>query len=149
MSLALDDMPEPMRCVVVIDAALPPGPAANAAAVLALTMGQRQPHLAGEPFIDAAGNHHPGLIPIGIPVLAAPADDLARLRDKALAAGLDVVDFPSQGHQTNDYAQFRRMVAALAPDEIRYLGVMIYGERKRVGRLVGKYGLLRDRSAGA
>lgn len=136
-------LPPPMRCVAVIDAALPVGKAANAAAVMALTMGQRQPHLAGAPLIDQAGNAHPGLIPIGIPVLGAPCDDLATIRDKALSAGLEVVDFPAQGQETTDYEAFRRMVAETPPEAIRYLGVMLYGEKKRVSRLVGKYRLLK------
>jgi hypothetical protein len=137
------EMPEPMRCVAVIDQTLPIGNAANAAAVLALTMGKRQPHLAGEALVDASGDAHPGLIPIGIPVLGAPADDLATIRGKAVAAGLEVVDFPVQGQQTNDYAEFQRLVRDTGPDALRYLGVMIYGTKKKVSRVVGRYSLLR------
>jgi hypothetical protein len=57
--------------------------------VLALTMGKRQPQLAGEPLVDASGHAHPGLIPIGIPVLGAPGSELAAIRGKAVAAGLE------------------------------------------------------------
>jgi hypothetical protein len=138
-----ETLSKPMRCVAVIDAALPAGHAANAAAVMALTMGQRQPNLAGDPFVDQGGNHHPGLIPIGIAVLGAPADELPRVREKAIAAGLDVVAFPVQGQQTNDYAEFRRMVRETAPEAVRYLGVMLYGEKRKVSRVVGKYSLLK------
>ncbi len=134
---------EPMRCVAVIDQTLPIGNAANAAAVLALTMGKRQPHLTGEPLIDASGDAHPGLIPIGSPVLGAPADDLAAIRGKAVAAGLEVVDFPVQGQQTNDYAEFQRLVGETHPEVLRYLGIMIYGAKKKVSRVVGRYSLLR------
>lgn len=134
---------EPMRCVAVIDGTLPIGHAANAAAVMALTMGKRQPQLAGEPLIDASGHAHPGLIPIGIPVLGAPADDLSAVRDKAIAAGLEVVDFPVQGQETTDYAEFQHLVSKTDPSELRYLGVMIYGPKKKVSRIVGRYSLLR------
>jgi hypothetical protein len=144
-----DDMPrrEEMRCVAVIDDALPAGKAANAAAVMALTMGARQPQLVGDPLIDSAGNPHPGLVPIGVAVLGAPADELAGVRDKAKSAGLDVVDFPVQGQQTTDYREFRRMVRETAPEGIRYLGVMFYGERKKVNRIAGRYRLLTQRAA--
>jgi hypothetical protein len=134
---------EPMRCVAVIDQTLPIGNAANAAAVLALTMGKRQPQLAGAALVDASGDAHPGLIPIGIPVLGAPGDDLPAIRGKAVAAGLEVVDFPVQGQQTNDYGEFRRLVRETNPEGLRYLGVMIYGTRKKVSRVVGRYSLLR------
>jgi hypothetical protein len=147
----IDDVvrPEGMRCVAVIDATLPAGKAANAAAVMALTMGARHPHLLGHPLIDAAGRQHPGLIPIGNAVLGAPTPDLSVVRDKALGAGLEVVDFPIQGQQTTNYAEFLKLVGETAPEDVRYLGVMIYGERRRVNRVVGRYGLLKDRFAPA
>jgi hypothetical protein len=138
-----DGAREPQRCVALIDAGLPLGKAANAAAVMALTMGARHPHLVGDALIDAAGNPHPGLIPIGIPVLGAPKEDLPRIRHKAAEAGIEIVDFPVQGQETNDYGEFRRMMSGLAPDSIEYLGIMLFGAKKRVGRIVGKYSLLR------
>lgn len=131
------------RCVVVVDAELPAGKAANAAAVLALTLGQRHPELVGAPLADASGTPHPGLIPIGIAVLSAPSDALARLRAKALAGGCDVVDFPVQGQQTTDYQAFIDAVAQVREEELRYLGVALFGPRKAVGKLVGNLALLK------
>lgn len=137
-----DTPPEPMRCAIVIDRSLPPGRAANAAAVIALTMGQRHPTLPGPDLIDADGLAHPGLIPIGIAVLGAEADALAPLRDKAAAAGIAIVDFPVQGQETTDYALFRARVAEVRTAALRYVGVGLYGPRKAVGKLVGKLSLL-------
>jgi hypothetical protein len=139
-----ESLPEPQRCVAVIDAGLPAGKAANAAAVMALTMGARHPGLVGDALVDCAGNAHPGLIPIGIPVLGAPKDDLPRIRRRAVEAGIEVIDFPIQGQQTNDYAEFRRLMSDTAPDRIEYLGIMLLGAKKKIGRIVGKYALLRQ-----
>ena len=80
---AQEDAPKPTRCAIVVDASLPAGRAANAAAVIALTLGKRHPHLAGPDLVDASGRPHPGLIPIGIAVLAAPAEELNDLRESA------------------------------------------------------------------
>lgn len=143
-SLLTEHLAEPQRCVAVIDAHLPVGKAANAAAVMALTMGARHPQLVGEALIDFAGNVHPGLIPLGIPILGAPKEDLPRIRCKAIEAEIEVVDFPVQGQQTNDYSEFRRMMSGALPESIAYLGVMLFGARKKVGRIVGKYSLLRQ-----
>ncbi|GGC88246.1 DUF2000 domain-containing protein [Chelatococcus reniformis] len=134
---------EPQRCVIVVDDALPPGRAANAAAVIALTLGKRHPDLAGHDLVDASGDIHPGLIPIGIAVLAAPAPQLQALRAKARAGTVDLVDFPAQGQQTTDYAAFGAAVRTVETDALAYVGVGIYGSRKAVGRLVGKYALLK------
>jgi len=131
------------RCVIVVDRALPVGRAANAAAVLALTVGQRHPGLVGAPLVDASGGVHPGLIPYGIAVLAAEADGLAALRERALAAGCDVVDFAVQGQQTTDYQAFRDAVALLPTSALGYVGLALVGEKKPVGKLVANLGLLK------
>jgi len=144
MILAMDEStPQPMRCAVVIDQALPAGRAANAAAVIALTLGKRHPHLAGPDLVDASGAAHPGLIPIGIAVLAAAAAELGDLRAKALKYHLDVVDFPVQGQETTDYAAFAARVRTVPTSGLAYVGVGLYGSRKVVGRLVGRFSLLK------
>jgi hypothetical protein len=138
-----ESIARPQRCVIVVDQALPPGKAANAAAVLALTVGQRHPSLVGEALVDASGCAHPGLIPVGIAVLAADQTQLAAVRDKAIAADCDVVAFPVQGQQTTDYAAFRDAVATVSTDALRYVGVALIGERKPVSKAVANLGLLK------
>ena len=131
------------RCVIVVDEDLPAGPAANAAAVLALTLGAREPGLVGADFVDADAEPHPGLIPIGLPVLRAPRAELVAIRRRAAADGVGVIDFPVFGQQTNDYDAFRGMVAATPSFELSYLGVALSGSRRAVGRLTGRLSLLR------
>ena len=129
------------RCVVVVDEGLAPGLAANAAAVIALTLGTKLPDLVGEDFTDGAGERHPGLITTGLPVLRAPATDLPALRAKALEAEVGVVGFPAHGQTTTDYEAFRAMVAET--DSPAYLGLAFYGPGKTLRRLTGSLGLLR------
>jgi hypothetical protein len=129
------------RCVVVVDETLAPGLAANAAAVMAVTLGSRVPDLVGEDFTDGAGEPHAGLITTGLPVLRAPAAELRALRARALQAEVGVIGMPAFGHQTNDYEEFRALVAETdTPD---YLGLALYGPHKTVRRLTGSLGLLR------
>ncbi|WP_116136948.1 DUF2000 domain-containing protein [Trinickia diaoshuihuensis] len=132
--------PEPQRCVIVVDAALPPGKASNAAAVIAFTLGQRHSHLVGAQVLDKDGTAHPGLIPIGIPILKATDGQLIELRQKALTH-CDVVDFPVQGQATTDYAAFLKAVSILPGDSLRFLAVGLVGAKKRVGKLVGGFSL--------
>jgi hypothetical protein len=131
------------RCVIVVDEDLPAGLAANAAAVLALTLGAREPHLAGADLVDADAETHPGLIPIGLPVLRAGADELVELRRRAAADGVSVIDFPVVGQQTNDYDEVRALVARTPTAELTYLGIAVSGSRRAVGRLTGRLSLLR------
>ena len=127
--------------MVVVDEALAPGLAANAAAVLAMTLGTKVPGMVGEGFVDGAGQEHPGLITTGLPVLRAKADQLPTLRAKAVAAEVGVVGFPRSGQTTTDYEHFRDMVASTEAPE--YLGLAFYGDGKLVRRLTGSLGLLR------
>jgi hypothetical protein len=131
------------RCVIVLDEDLPPGLAANAAAVLALTLGAREPSFVGADLVDADAETHPGLIPIGLPVLRAPRGELGGLRARASEAGLGVIAFPAVGQQTNDYDEVREAVARTPTDALEYLGVAVHGPRRAVGRLTGRLPLLR------
>jgi hypothetical protein len=132
----------PPRCVVVVDEALPAGLAANAAAVLALTLGATVDGLLGSDLVDADGNAHPGLIPFGLPVLAAARPTLTELRERAVQAGVGVVDMPAIGQQTNDYEAVRAHVEATPTTDLEYLGLAVYGSRRAVARLTGRLRLL-------
>ena len=131
---------KPERCVIVVDEALSPGKASNAAAVVAFTLGQRHSHLVGAPLRERDGTAHPGLIPVGISVLKATAEQLGELRRKSLAH-CDVVDFPVQGQATTDYAAFLDAVQALPGDSLLYLAVGLVGPRNRINKLVGGFSL--------
>jgi Protein of unknown function (DUF2000) len=141
----MTSMPAPettvTRTVVVIDRTLPKGLAANAAAVLAITLGVHRPDLVGADFEDAAGSPHLGLIPTGLPILGAGAAELPALREAARERGLLVVDLPAQGHQTNDYEAFRAAVATTP--ELVYLAVLVSGRPKDVRAVTGQLALLR------
>lgn len=140
---SIEKVSAPERCVIVVDAQLPAGRAANAAAVLALTIGQRHAALVGQSLIDASGYEHPGLIPIGIAVLAAGQDDLSIIREKGILAGCDIIDFPVQGQQTNDYAAFQNEVGRIATENLHYVGVALVGARKSISKIVSNYALLK------
>jgi hypothetical protein len=131
------------RCVIVVDQALPPGRAANAAAVLALTLGAMMPALVGDELVDADGYPHPGLIPIGLAILRASSSDLTTLRARALDSELGVIDFPAFGQQTNDYHEVRSHVARTPTTQLEYLGLALHGSRRAVTKLTGNFPLLR------
>jgi hypothetical protein len=133
-----------LRCVIVVDDSLPPGLAANATAMVALTLGATVVGLPGAALIDANGARHPGLIPQGLPVLRASADRLSDLRAQAIASqDVGVIDFPSEGQQTTDYDEFRSRVAGTPTSGLRYLAILLYGQRRAVNRLTGSLALLR------
>lgn len=126
---------KPNRCVLIMNSAVTGGHLANAIAVIALTVGERHPYLVGAPLVDACGVSHPGLIPIGIPMLQCGGDELKELRTKALEKGFDVVDFPKQGQMTKNYDEFLEMMSAAGTEELEYLGIAIIGRKNPVNKL--------------
>lgn len=134
------------KLAIVVDAGLPPGLAANTAAVLALTLGQRVPSIIGPDLHDAGGGVHAGITTVPIPILVAGGDAVRQLRSRAAAqagAGLLVVDFTDCAQRTRTYDDYARLLEAAAEDDIAYLGVAVHGPRKLVQRLTGSLPLLR------
>ena len=135
--------PASARCVIVLDDALPPGLAANAAAVLAVTLGARAPGVLGPDIDDADGGRHPGLIDRGLPILKAPGPELNGLRARALAVDVLVVGFLRFGQATTDYEAYREQVGQTPAGELDYLGLLLSGPQKTVNKLTGSLPLLR------
>jgi len=133
----------PNRCVIIMDKNLHGGLLANAIAVIALTVGQRHPVLVGENLIDASDFAHPGLIPTGIPMLCASQKELAEIRQKAFDAGCDVVDFPVEGQQTKNYADFMQMTAQITTKDMKYTGIAIIGQKKPISKIVNGLELMK------
>ncbi|CPR14091.1 DUF2000 domain-containing protein [Brenneria goodwinii] len=127
-----------LRCAIILNSDLPIGKAANAAAVISLTLGQRYPEFVGPELIDADGQSHPGLISVGIPVLAASNQQIGSLLSQCYESGFDSVLFPIEGQMTVDYAAFREAVRQISTAELHHSGLGIVGEKKALRKLTGK-----------
>ena len=131
------------KCVMVVDTGLPVGLAVNAAAVLAVTLGRRIESIVGPDVADASGGPHAGLVDIPIPVLEADAGVLGDVRSRAVATdGLLVVGFTDVARASRTYEEYTKTMAASAPEDLVYLGVALYGNRKLVNKLTGSLPLL-------
>jgi hypothetical protein len=128
---------------IIVDDTLPPGLAANAAAMVALTLGATVEGLPGADLVDADGNTHPGLVAAGIPILAAAREQLPDLRARAEGSGVGVVDFPAYGQQTTNYESVIERVGRTPAADLEYLAVALHGPPRTVRRLTGSLRLLR------
>jgi hypothetical protein len=133
----------PLKWVIVVDAALPPGRAANAAACTAAAVGKALPGLLGPDLEDASGVGHTGLPWAGCSVLGADRGTLRTLRDKAAAKDqMLIVDMPEHAGTSRVYTEFAGMMRDTKSDELDYLAVALVGPRNAVDRLVGRLRLL-------
>jgi hypothetical protein len=132
-----------LKWVVVVDSALPPGRAANAAICAAAATSTAVVGLLGDDAVDADGNAHPGLPWAGCTVLAADVDTLRTIRAKAAARpDFFVADMPAAAQQTRVYTEYLTAVRQTAADRIDYSAVSIIGPRNPVDKIVGKLPLL-------
>lgn len=131
------------KCVLVLDGDLPPGLAANTAAILGITLGRENPEAVGADVQDSGGRTHLGIIAYPVPVLRGDAGILAALREKLYQPefdGLTVVDFSDLAQSCRTYPEFQSRMAEAG--DLRYLGIAIRGDKKRVNRLTGNLPLL-------
>ncbi|MFI7103429.1 DUF2000 domain-containing protein [Streptomyces sp. NPDC050161] len=116
-------------CVLVLDDELPRWLAANTAAVLGIALGAHGLIKAGPDLADAAGSLHPGIGTTPVPVLGSPRSALPLVRQKAMAAGVTVIDFNEAARKSKSYEEYEKHFLA---DPLDYLGIALHGPRKAV-----------------
>jgi hypothetical protein len=138
-----------MKIVIVIDEAQPAGVAANAAAVLAFSVSPLLEDCVGEDLRDRDGGTHRGITNIPLPVLSSAAAALAEIRAAAMAtSGASCIDFSETARGSRNYADYARKMAAIGGEELRYVGLCVYGDDAAVRSLTGSLPLLGRRAAG-
>lgn len=132
-----------LRWVVVLDAALSRGEAANAVACVAANAGQMVAGLLGPGGPDADGHVHPGLPWAGCTVLAASAEVLGDLRRKAIAAtDVAVCDMPASAQTNRVYAEYLNELSNTPTDALQLRALSLFGPKNRISKLTAKLPLL-------
>lgn len=134
------------KAVIIIDGELPAGLIANTAAILGVTLGKRVPECVGHDVTDASGHVHPGIITIPVPILKGDREHLQNLRRTLFSenyADLEVVDFSDVAQGCKTYDKYTELAAGTEETKHTYLGVAIFGDKKKVNKLTGSMPLLR------
>ncbi|MDD4843264.1 MAG: DUF2000 domain-containing protein [Anaerotignum sp.] len=140
------DKPD-MKCVMIIDSQLPIGVIANTSAILGATLGKLMPEQVGENVKDATDKTHLGIITIPIAMLKGSKEGLKELRKRLYAEefnDLVVIDFSDVAQGCNVYGEYIAKAASVPENDYTYLGIAIYGEKKKVNKLAGSMPLLRE-----
>ena len=127
-----------VKCVMILANDLPQGLAVNAAGVLAVSLGFKVPSLLPPDAVDGSGEPHVGLLGVPLPILVADRETIRALRVKA-SEGEDVlvVDFSDVAQHARTYEDYIATLATTPAEALSYLGVALYGPRKRLNKLVG------------
>lgn len=135
-----------MKCVLVIDSQLPIGLISNTAAVLSLTIGKKVEGIIGPDVVDGSGQIHTGITTIPLPILKSTKEELLSLKQKLTSEefqDLLVVDFSNAAQTTKNYEEYTQKIATYTKENLEYLGIALYGDKKKVNKLTGSLPLLR------
>lgn len=131
------------KCVMVLNEELPVGLAVNTAGVLAFSLGREMGSVVGPEVLDGSGSSHLGITTLPIPILKAKEEVVKDIRARAGEEGLVVVDFTDAAQTSKTYEEYTEKIAAVTSEELEYLGVALYGDKKPVNKLTGSLPLLR------
>ncbi len=132
------------KCVIVVDETLPIGLAANTAAILGITLGAKIPEVVGVNVLDGFGRGHLGIIEFPVPILKAPAAVMNKLRLTLYDSGysdLTAADFSDIAQSCKTYDEYIDKISAA--EDIRYFGIAVCGDKKKINKLTGNLPLLK------
>ena len=139
-------MTQDTKCVLLLDEALPSGVLANTAAILGITLGRLAPECVGPDVADGSGLVHPGIVTLPVPVLKSSAPHLRALRgtlSDPVFSDLTVVDFSDVAQGCHRYEEYTQLASQTSENSFTYLGLLLYGNRKKVNKLTGSLPLFR------
>lgn len=134
------------KCVMVVDEGLPLGVIANTAAIMGITLGKRMPEVVGADVADKSGSIHLGIIEFPVPILKGTPEKMKEIRERLYQPefqGLIAVDFSDLAQSCKTYEEFIGKMADVPECDLRYFGVAICGDKKKVNKLTGSMPLLR------
>jgi len=132
------------KCVIVLDQDLPVWLLANSSAVLALTLGKTVDGILGHDIQDGSGETHRGITNTVLPILKTEKTNLTTIRERANSLdGVIVVDFSDVAQRTKIYEGLAAQLQATKSEDLRYLGIALYGDKQAINSLTGSLALLR------
>ena len=131
---------------MIIDESLPLGIIANTAAIMGITLGMKMPEVVGPEVIDRDGNRHLGIIEFPVPILRGNYASIREMRERLYKpeyGDLTVVDFSELAQSCKTYDEYVGKISGTPEEELKYFGLAICGDKKKINKLTGSMPLLR------
>ena len=134
------------KCVMIIDEKFPVGVIANTAAILGISLGKRFPEAVGRDVTDKSGNVHLGIIEFPVPILKGSPELIREIRQRLYTKEFEdvaAVDFSETAQGCRTYDEFVRKIAETEEENLLYLGIGLFGGKKKINKLTGNLPLLK------
>ncbi|TCO68799.1 DUF2000 domain-containing protein [Marinisporobacter balticus] len=135
-----------MKCVMIIDKDLPIGIIANTSAALGISLASQIDGLIGKKLEDMDGRVHEGVTNIPIPILALSKEELKNKYDEILEKkdeDIKIIGFSDVAQKSLSYDDYENKLILTGKEQINYLGLCIYGLKKKVNKLTSNFKMLR------
>lgn len=135
-----------MKCVMIVDSDLPSGVQVNTAAVLGVSLASEIKGLTGKKLIDKDGILHEGVTNVPIPILTLSCEELKQKYNQLLKINdneIRVIGFNDVAQKSLEYDDYEMKLSQTKNNNINYLGICIYGPKKKVNKLTGNIKMLR------
>jgi hypothetical protein len=129
--------------VIIVDLSLPIGLQVNISSILGMTLGKARPELIGPTAQNADQLDFEGITRIPIPVLQATEIQLREVHDLGREQSCYLVCFTGAALSTKTYEDYQNLLAQTALEGMRFYGVLLYGDKKAVNKIVGRLPLLK------
>ena len=134
------------KCVMIIDERLPVGVIANTATILGISLGKIFPEAVGTDVTDKSGNAHLGIIEFPVPVLKGSPELIREVRQRLYTKEFEdvtAVDFSETAQGCRTYDEFVKKIADTEEENLLYLGIGLFGGKKKINKLTGSLPLLK------
>ena len=132
-----------MKVTIIVNETLPPGLAANCAAVLGITLGARHGGIVGRDTTDRSGTRYVGITTVAVPILKASVEQLG---DIARAARRDPtllhVLFSEVARTSRTYDEYEERLVERETGDVGIVGLCLAGDNGTIRTLTGSLPLL-------
>lgn len=132
-----------MKIVMILNNHLPKGLAANAAAVLGVTLGRLSPRIVGSDVTDASHAVHRGITTKSIPVLGADDALLKQIyKDAQGIETITLIDFNRIAQACRTYEEYTEKLSRIRTDAMDFSGLCLCGPTRAIDALTRDLPLL-------
>lgn len=134
------------KCVLIIDNTQPVGIIANTASVLSITLGRNINSIVGKHIYDKRGGEHLGITQMPIPILGTSSEKIKEIRQQLVSLDLEnlmIVGFTNIAQKSKTYDHYEATMLTTDENDICYIGIAIYGDKKVINKATGNLILIR------